>query len=73
MTLPEIDIEALSPAERIELAERLWDSARSSPEEIRLTAAQEEELDRRLEAYREDCNPGEPWRDVLAMIGRRTR
>jgi putative addiction module component (TIGR02574 family) len=67
MALPEIDIEALSPSERIELAERLWNSLRASPEEVPLTAAQEEELDRRREAYREDRDRGE----ALSEIGRR--
>lgn len=71
MALPQIDIDALSPTEKIELAERLWDSLGSSPEDIPLTAAQEEELDRRLEAYREDRDPGEPWREALSEIGQR--
>jgi hypothetical protein len=38
---------------------------------IALTAAQEEELDRRLEACREDRDPGEPWRGALFEIGHR--
>ncbi len=71
MALPQIDIDALSPSERIELAERLWDSLGSAPEEIPLTAAQEEELDRRLDAYREDRDPGAPWREALSEIGQR--
>ena len=71
MALPQIDIEALSPSERIELAERLWVSLRASPEEVPLTAVQEEELDRRLDAYREDRDPGRPWREALSEIGRR--
>lgn len=71
MALPQIDIEALSPTEKIELAERLWDSLRSTPEAIPLTAEQEQELDRRLGDYREDRKPGEPWREVLSEIGQR--
>ena len=30
-----------------------------------LIAAQAEELDRRLDAYRQEGDPGRPWREVL--------
>ena len=70
MALPQLDIDRLSPTERIELAEKLWDSLREAPDEVRLTAAQEEELDRRLDAYREDRDPGQPWRETLSEIGK---
>lgn len=72
MTNPPFDIDRLSAAERIELAEKLWDSLRNAPEDLPLTTAQAEELDRRLAAYREDGDPGEPWRAALAKIGRGT-
>ena len=52
-------------------SEEAVESVRSSPEKIALTAAQEEELDRRLEACREDLDPGEPWRGALFEIGHR--
>jgi putative addiction module component (TIGR02574 family) len=42
-----IDIAKLSPEERLELLEQLWDSL--SPEAVPMTDAQEEELDRRLD------------------------
>lgn len=67
MAPPLLDIDCLSPTE---LAEKLWDSLRTVPEEVRLTAAQEEELDRRHEAYREDRDPGQPWREALSEIGK---
>jgi putative addiction module component (TIGR02574 family) len=38
----------LSVAERIQLAEDLWDSVRLSPEQVSVTDAQRAELDRRL-------------------------
>lgn len=72
MALPQLDIDRMSPDERIELAERLWNSLRAVPEQIRLTVAQEEELDRRLEAYRGDRDPGEPWREALSGVGKST-
>jgi putative addiction module component (TIGR02574 family) len=70
MALPQLDIERLSAEERIQLAEELWDSLLDQPEQIPLTPAQEAELDRRLQAYRQDREPGEPWREALAKIGK---
>jgi len=44
----------LSVPERIQLVEDIWDSIAEVPEELPLTAAQQAELDRRLDAYREN-------------------
>ncbi len=44
-----IDITRLSPAERLELLEQLWDSLSATPNALPLTEAQREELDRRLD------------------------
>jgi len=49
MTIPAIDIEKLAPEERLQLIEDLWESLRSQPETVRLTSAQQAELDRRLD------------------------
>lgn len=49
MSMPAIDIDKLAPEERLELIEKLWDSLRANPEAVRLTSAQREELDRRLD------------------------
>lgn len=35
-----------------------------------LTPAQAKELDRRVQAYREDRDPGVPWREALRAIGK---
>lgn len=72
MALPQLDIERLSPDERIQLAEELWNSLHATPGSIPLTPAQEDELQRRLDYYREYGNPGEPWREALAGIGKRS-
>ena len=58
------DVLELSSAERILLVEEIWDSIASVPESVAVTPAQREELDRRLEAYREDPGAGDPW-DVV--------
>lgn len=70
MAIPQLDIENLSTTERIELAEKLWESVASHPRDLALTASQEKELDRRLTAYRQDPTPGEPWRESLEKIGK---
>lgn len=44
-----VDIAKLSPEERLELLEQLWDSLCDTPEAIPLTGAQRQELDRRLD------------------------
>jgi len=70
MALPQLDIQRLSPEERIRLAAELWDSLLETPEEVPLTQAQTEALDRLLAAYREDRDPGEPWRGALGRMGK---
>lgn len=68
MAKPQMDFSHLTPDERISLAEALWDSLATTPEVVSLTAAQAEELDRRVEDYRRDRNPGTPWREALRRI-----
>jgi putative addiction module component (TIGR02574 family) len=69
-TNPHFDFSHLTPAERIELAQDLWDSL--EPEEIAealpLTEAQKAELDRRLEDLERDPDAGIPWEQVRAEI-----
>jgi putative addiction module component (TIGR02574 family) len=64
MPQPLLDISCLTPDEKIDLAGALWDSFAVTPEAVCLTDAQGEELDRRLEGYRKDRNPGTPWRKL---------
>ena len=52
------DFSNLTPEERIQLAEDLWDSLAEIPESVPLTEAQAEELDRRVEDYERDRKPG---------------
>jgi putative addiction module component (TIGR02574 family) len=62
------DIEQLSVAERIQLAEDIWDTIAASPEQVTVTPAQQSELDRRLEAYRQNPQTGAPWREVKNLL-----
>ena len=58
------EILQLTIAERIQLAEDIWDSVAAFPEAIPLTDAQKEELDRRLQAYAENSNEGISWDEL---------
>ncbi len=68
MSHPKFDFSNLSPEERIQLAEDLWDSLDDRPEILPLTDAQAREIDRRLAAYRLDNDSGHPWEPVLNRI-----
>ena len=58
------DILQLTIAERIQLAEDIWDSVAAFPEAIPLTDAQKEELDRRLQAYAKNPSEGVSWDEL---------
>jgi putative addiction module component (TIGR02574 family) len=58
----------MSVAERIVIVEQIWDSIAEEQGEWPLTPAQEIELDRRLECYRQSPTTGSSWEDVKARI-----
>jgi putative addiction module component (TIGR02574 family) len=59
----------LSPAERIQLAEDLWDSVAASPETMpSLTAAQIAEIERRLAEHARNPSRAIPWEEVRARL-----
>jgi putative addiction module component (TIGR02574 family) len=62
------DLLDLSVAERIQLAEDIWDTIPKAGELPKLTDAQRAELDRRLDAHRKNPEAGSPWEDVKARI-----
>ena len=62
------DVLELSLPERIQLVEDIWDSIAAVPQALPLTGAQREELDRRLEDYRQHPEVGSPWDDVKRRI-----
>jgi putative addiction module component (TIGR02574 family) len=64
----EIDINKLSPEERLDLIEELWDSLSADPANVPLTSAQTKELDRHLDEMGKDDALGMPWETVLAQI-----
>jgi len=67
--VPPFDIKRLTPRERIELAEQLWDSL--AEEDIELTPEQAAELERRRDRLAREGPQGRPWRDVLDELDKR--
>lgn len=67
--LLKVDISQLSVAERIQLAEDLWDSILATPEGIPVTETQQRELDRRLEQYRRNPIEGSSWKEIKQRLG----
>jgi putative addiction module component (TIGR02574 family) len=57
--------------ERIRLVEDLWDSIANDQQALQLTGEQRAELDRRLDAYEMDQNPGRPAAVAVADIRRK--
>jgi len=68
-----IDISRLSLDERLRLLETLWESFEARPEDLPLTDAQREELDRRAEAMDRDGSLGTPWQEVVHRVRDRIR
>ena len=60
------------PAEdRLRLIEEVWERLAAEPEAVTLTRAQEQDLQRRLDAYRDDPRAGSPWEEVKARLQKR--
>jgi putative addiction module component (TIGR02574 family) len=65
---------AMSPDERIQLAEDLWDSVAADPEQIPpLTDAQRSELDRRLREPMQNPGAALAWKQVRERLWSRIR
>jgi putative addiction module component (TIGR02574 family) len=62
----------LSIAERIQLAEDLWDSVAQVPESLVITDQERDEIDHRLDLYHKNPNAGSPWSVVRDRIKNRT-
>jgi putative addiction module component (TIGR02574 family) len=58
----------LSTAEKIELAEELWESVLEDQNNVPITDEQREELNKRLAQYEIDKDEGDTWELVRARI-----
>ena len=69
LTIP-FEITDLSTAERILLAEELWNSILPEQEKIGITEDQKQELDRRLADYHKSPEAGASWEELKNRIKR---
>ena len=63
-----VEMSQMSVAERIQLAEDLWDSILSAPEGLPITEPQKEELDSRLEKHNHNRDAGSSWEIVKERL-----
>lgn len=66
MPVPKVppEFDELSTSEKIEYVQQLWERIAEDSEAVELTDTQRAELDRRLEAHRENPNDTIPWDEV---------
>jgi putative addiction module component (TIGR02574 family) len=69
-TMKSLGIDQLSRAERILLVEEIWDSIAAESEAFVLSESQRQDLQRRLDAYRQNPKAGAPWEDVRNRLQR---
>ena len=67
------DFDALSVPERIQLVEDLWDSVAASVDDVPVTAAQRDEIDRRIAVHELNPQSATSWSDARAHIEERLR
>lgn len=58
----------LPAAERVEIAQRIWESVHEHPDAVLLTQGQRDELERRWLAFERNPDEGEPWEDVKRSL-----
>lgn len=63
-----LGIDRLRVAERLRLVEEIWDGIAESVEAMDIPPSHKEELDRRLEAMRQDPRAGSTWEEVKARL-----
>jgi putative addiction module component (TIGR02574 family) len=62
------ELRKLSASEKLTLVTELWEDLASQPENIQITPEQIAEVDRRLEAYRQNPGLGSSWEEVKTRI-----
>lgn len=72
MSRPRPDFLELSVAERIQLAEDIWDSIPAEdPEAVSLSPIQLKEIQARLDAHERDPSSAVPWEQVRSELFQR--
>lgn len=68
MAKPALDLTTLTPQEKLELIDDLWQSL--DPDDVSLSPEQKAELDRRLDRLDREGSAGVPWEVVRAEMSR---
>ena len=66
------EIFEMSPSERLQLVEELWDSIAAESAAVPVTPEQRQELDRRLTDFERNPDSGDTWDNVKSRIQRCT-
>lgn len=61
-------VESWPAEDRLRLIEEVWESLEAAPEAAALTDSQRQDLQRRLDAYRDDPKAGSPWEEVKSRL-----
>jgi len=64
----EFDISHLTPAERLHLIDKLWDSLAADPDSVPVPPEHMEELNRRLDAEARGEMTFSPWEEVKQRL-----
>jgi len=73
MANPALNLDDLTPEQKLRLLEEVWDSLAADPSAVPLTEWQRRELDRRLDEMDREGPTGIPWTRVLSEIEGRSR
>jgi putative addiction module component (TIGR02574 family) len=68
MSVSREELRNLPLAERLDLVEDLWDSIAQESEQLTLTPAQVEELDRRFADYQKNPDEGVAWEEIRDRV-----
>jgi putative addiction module component (TIGR02574 family) len=71
MNAPLDELLKLTVAERIQLAEDLWDSIAAKPDSLPLTDTQRAEIERRLAKHYRDPESVIPWEEARGRLHQR--
>jgi len=58
----------LSPEEKLQLVQDLWDDLAANPDDVPLPEWQKAELDRRIENFKSSSVPAAEWEEVKRRI-----
>jgi putative addiction module component (TIGR02574 family) len=62
------EILELPPAERVAIVQEIWESMLEHPDNLEITAAQRDELERRWVDLQQNPDDGESWEDVKKSL-----